>query len=65
MVSMQGKDFEKFRRVFSRLTPVEKKMPIVKIGKDFLSWEDIYKKMASNEKNAKKALARLKEMGLI
>ena len=62
---MAGKELEKFRKILSRLTPVERTLPIVKIGDKFFSWEDIHKSLVRGDRNAKRALDKLKKMGLI
>ncbi len=62
---MYGKELEKFRKILSRLGPVERTLPIVKINGKFFSWEDIHKSLVKSDKNAKRALDKLKKMGLI
>lgn len=61
---MQNKDLEKFRRIISRLTPVERSLPIAKVEGKFLSWDEIHKGLIKGDKNAKIALNKLKKMGL-
>jgi hypothetical protein len=62
---MKNKNLEKFRRILSRLTPVERSLPIVKVDDKFLSWDEIHKGLVRGDKTAKIAFNKLKKMGLV
>jgi len=65
LIVMKDKNLEDFRRLLSRLTPVERSLPIVKIGPKFLSWNEIHKGLVRQDKTAKLAFKKLKKMGLV
>ncbi|MCD6371163.1 MAG: hypothetical protein J7L39_00400 [Candidatus Aenigmarchaeota archaeon] len=56
---------ERFRIVFSRLPPGERKLPIVKVDKKFFTWEEAYKEIKNNTKVGKEILKKLKKMGIL
>lgn len=55
----------KMRRIFSRLPPAEKKMPIVEVENKILSWEEAYREVIKKSEISEKILKRLEELGLL
>jgi hypothetical protein len=42
---MDQKEVLKFKRIFSLLPPAERKLPIVKVGDKFYTWEEAYEEI--------------------
>jgi len=60
------KDVENFRKIFSRLSENERKMPIVKINDKFLTWKDVFEEFIKKRSEiGRMAIKKLKRMGIL
>ncbi|RLI95941.1 MAG: hypothetical protein DRP00_06070 [Candidatus Aenigmatarchaeota archaeon] len=55
----------KFKILYSNLPPSERKLPIIKIGGKFFTWEEVYEEIRRSTKLKDKILKELEKMGVI